>query len=122
MSETYRALKVNKTQMYQLLAEVTSMPPMRSCTFVKVRRQPDYFMRWSDERSNYTAFLAACFGDPLLSVEREPDYSEISSGPCEPYNRDVYRLDAGNLIKRDVYRLNIGKLIKRGMTEEKVQK
>lgn len=109
MSETYRVLKVNKTQMYQLLAEVTSMPPMRSCTFVKVRRQPDYFMRWSDERSNYTAFLAACFGNPLLSVEREPDCSEISSGPREPYNRDVYRL-------------NIGKLIKRGMTEEKVRK
>ena len=65
-------LKVTKTSLYKLVAEyVTDLPPMRMGTeFIRYSRTRDYELKWiTGSRGRARAFLSACLGRCLLSIE-----------------------------------------------------
>lgn len=90
-------LKANKTSLYRLVGQYAKLPKMNKTEFIKAPRHPDYWLKWFDGEF-YEAFLVACAGSPLLSVERQDS--------------------DGHTITREVYGLNIGDLRQRGMIED----
>lgn len=91
-------LKANKTSLYKLVGQYAKLPKANKTEFIKVYRHPEYWLKWFDG-DFCEAFLAACLGTPMLSIERK-DATD------------------GHRTSREVYRLTIEDLRERGMIEE----
>lgn len=90
-------LKANKTSLYKLVAKYEKLPAMVRTEFIKAPRNPDYFLRWTEQHENVflrcEAFLAACLGKAKLTIEKKypDDWRE---------SRVTYGLELESLLER----------------------
>ena len=92
-------LKATKTSLYNLVASREYLPEMRETEFIKAPRCRDWWLKWYDGDMICKAFLSACMGSALLTVEKHEWLGTTKS--------------------REVYRIAINELRVRGMIEER---
>ena len=92
-------LRANKTSLHRLVWQHdAAVGGFRHCEFIKVPRQPSYFLNWSGGGLWCKAYFTACCGKAMLTIEKK-DF-------------------CGKQISREVYTLDIDDLRERGMIEE----
>lgn len=104
-------LKATKTSLYKLVGTFERLPGMRKTEFIKAKRHPDYWLKWSDSAADlfYEAFFAACGGSPLLVITaKDWDNHETS--------RRVHTLAIADLRERDMIE-EISKVVEDARTE-----
>lgn len=73
-------LKANKTSLYKLVKHYdTSVGAFRKAEFSKAPRVPDYILKWRDGDMRCCAFLRACIGRPLLTIQKKDFDGKISN-------------------------------------------
>ena len=91
-------LKATKTSLYNFITCYEPLPEMRKTEFIKAIRARSWWLKWYDGDMICKAFLSACMGSALLTVEKHEWLGTTKS--------------------REVYRIAINELRVRGMIEE----